>query len=165
MTFRRINLTGHLLVAQWFFCSFPTTKPPNFIFDCFLSSVPHIPLPPHLCPPSFPCAGSRWVKSWMSGQCSMRRTRSCVNGSHRWRARSRRMVTSALKRWLKSCERWFQRTVLTAHLCIQFRQYNHPGHCYTLIVLSTYISYKYILIFFNGYVDWNFSIIWEILIS
>lgn len=144
--FRRINWTVHILVAQRFFCSFPTTKPPNchtfLYFDCFFSSVPHIPLRPHLRPLSFPCAGSRWVKSWMSGQCSMRRTRSCVSGSHRWRARSHRMETSALKRWSKSCARWFQHTVLTAHLCMQkFTQYNHLGHCYTLIVLFTYICY------------------------
>lgn len=83
-----------------------------------LSSVIQLPLyPSALCPLSYPCAGSRWARSWMSGPCSMRRTRSCVSGSHRWRARSLRMATSALKRWSKSCERWFQLIYLTEIKC------------------------------------------------
>lgn len=55
---------------------------------------------------SYPCADNRWAKSWTNGPCLTRRTRSCVSGSRKWKVRSHRLETSALRRWWKSCVRW-----------------------------------------------------------
>ena len=102
-------LTLFLLISLDSFAPFSLISP-HFLFPFRPKQYPFTPNP---CALSFPCAGSRCVRSWMSGQCSTRKTRSCVNGSHRWRARFLRMETSALRRWLRSCARWFQHTILT----------------------------------------------------
>ena len=97
-----------------------------------------------MCPLSFPYASSRWARSWMSGPCSMRRTRSCVSGSRRWKAGSLRMETSASKRWLKNYARWFhvKCTYVENYITLSTNRarvhivltsaFPGLGHCYTL---------------------------------